>query len=178
MQIKTTYHQRTCYPSDLHPDIETENTNLAKVIRWADANPHVWKIVSNNKSKAFGRNSCVYIGWAQGKTSPEAVLERVNHFHELVNCNEPHISPSHFTHWRAQFTFEHYRDKGFTGGFFQQHDEKYPRNCMSLDYTPETLEEIIDRFLKWCGGNYKTQSITVDKKVVRQIGGLENGKCL
>jgi len=170
MQIKTSYHQRTCYRSDLHPEIETEDTNLAKVIRWADANPHVWKIVTTNKSKAYGRNSCNYIGWAQGKTTPEAILERARHFHDLVLGHEPHIGPSHIFVWRAQFTFEHFRDKNFTSGFFQQNDGKYSRNCMTLDYTPETLEEVIDRFLKWCGGSYKTEYVTVDKKVVRQIG--------
>ena len=66
---------------------------------------------------------------------------------------------------------EHFRERGFTGGFFQQHDARYPRHCLSLDYTPETLEEVIDHFAQWCGSDYRTARVTVDGEVVRSMEG-------
>lgn len=62
--------------------------------------------------------------------------------------------------WKARFTLEHYKDEGFTGGFFQAHD-RFARGCMSLDYTPETLPEVVKRFYDW-SGNSDTRKITVD----------------
>jgi hypothetical protein len=175
MQSETIHNTSTLYRSDVRPDIVTEEVTLAKVITWADDNPQVWQIVTDTKSKAFGLGSSVYIGWAQRSMAPEAILERTRHFHDLVLGIEPHLSPSHFFVWRAQFTYENFLKKGFTGGFFQQHDEKHPRLCVTLDYTPETLEEVIDRFLYWCGRDYPTHHVTVNKKTVRQGGGLSNG---
>lgn len=116
------------------------------------------------RSKAFGRKSCEYIGWAQNSSSPAAVLERVNHFYSLFCGTDP--QPPMFM-WRAKFTFDHYKDPGFCGGFFQQWDEKFPRGCMTLDYTPEALEEVIDRFVLWTGKLTSGIRITVDKQTVR-----------
>lgn len=175
MQQENITSNATLYRSEVRPDVSTDDAVVAQSIAWADANPHVWKIVTGTKSKAFGRCSCVYIGWAQKSMAPEAILERVEHFHRLVTGREPHLSPDHIMCWRAGFTFEHYRDAGFTGGFFQQHDAKFPRLCLTLDYTPGTLEEVIDCFLRWCGRDYQTARVTVDGKVVREVGGQTHG---
>ena len=118
------------YQSSVLPEVRTQNENLSRVITWADANPVAWKIVTNHRSKAFGLGSCVYIGWAQRSMAPEAILERVRHLYEVLHGRE-YPNPSIFR-WRACFTLEHYRDKGFTGGFFQQHDERYPRACLTF----------------------------------------------
>jgi len=165
----------TIWRSEVRPDVSIDDPEIAKSIAWADANPRVWKIVTGTKSKAFGRTSCVYIGWAQKSMAPEAILERLAHFHRLVTGTEPHLSANHIMCWRARFTFEHYRDADFTGGFFQQHDGKFPRHCLSLDYTPDTLVEVIDRFIAWCGRDYETARVTVDGKVVREGGGQCHG---
>lgn len=175
MKSEIIHNKTTLYRSELRPDIVTEEKVIADVIMWADANPHVWQIVTGTKSKAYGRGSCVYIGWAQRSMAPEAILERAKHFHDLVMGREPHLGPSHFFVWRAQFTFECYKKKGFTGGFFQQHDAKHPRMCSTLDYTPDTLEEVIDRFLQWCGRDCQTHHVTLDKKIVRQMEVTSNG---
>lgn len=161
----------TIYRSEVRPDVSTDCPKAAEAIRWADANPRVWKIITTTKSNAFGRGSCVYIGWAQKSLAPEALLERLEHFYRLVTGTEPHLSAEHIMCWRARFTFEHFRYADFNGGFFQQHDLKYPRHCLTLDYTPGTLEEVIDRFIAWCGRNYQTTRVTVDGKVVREVGG-------
>jgi len=175
MKTEIIHSKTTLYRSEKRPDVVTKEEVFTDCIAWADANPHVWQIVTGTKSKAYGRGSCIYIGWAQRSMAPEAILERAKHFHDLVTGNEPFLSQSHITLWRARFTFEHYREKGFTGGFFQQHDEKYPRLCLSLDYTPDTLEEVIDRFYAWCRHDYKTAHITLNKKIVRECGGKVNG---
>jgi len=163
MTTKEIIMKTTIFQSEIMSVVETTDSELAKAIEWADANPVVWKIVTGTRSKAFGRNSCEYIGWAQGNKSPEAILERVRHFRTcLVGVNSVRIWG-----WRARFTLEHYRDKGFKGGFFQQWDENYPRACMMLDYTPETFEEVTDQFENWMDKNYRTAGITLDGKTVR-----------
>ncbi len=171
MRTETIHNTTTVYRSTKRPDVVTDARDLAQAIAWADANPHAWDIVSHKRSKAFGLGSCVYIGWAQRSMAPEAIIERIAHLHRLVTGTEPHLSREHFFCWRARYTFEHYRDKGFTGGFFQQHDERHPRLCMTLDYTPDSLPEVIDRFLLWCGTLHHTDRVTVGGAIVRQLGG-------
>ena len=151
----------THYQSEVRPDIETTDDRLAAVIQWADDNPVVWKIVTQKKSKAFGLGSCVYIGWAQRSMTADAVLERVRYMMDLVRWDKHDI----FT-WRARFTLAHYTDKGFTGGFFQQHDCKYPRSCLTLDYAPTTQREVLAHFIEWMDKYYETDNITIDGKVV------------
>jgi len=148
-------------------EVETTNPELAKVIEWADRNPVVWKIVTGTRSKAFGRKSSFYIGWAQNSKSPDAILERARAFREEIFTTD--YRARQIWGWRACYTFEHYRDKDFKGGFFQQWDEKYPRGCLTLDYTPETLEEVLDQFEKWIGSSYNSVRITIDGKTVRTL---------
>lgn len=148
--------------------VSTCDENYAPVIEWADANPIVWKIVTGTRSKVFGRGSSEYIGCSSGSDSL-AVLYRLAHFKKQI---EPHFDPpastrrAEFWEWRARFTLEHYADKGFRGGLFQQWDGKYHRGCTHLDYTPETLSEVIDRFLAWCAidDNCKTVEVRIDGK--------------
>lgn len=158
------------FVSEVLPEVNTQDTDLGKTIAWADANPFVWKSVTSTRSKAFGRNSCEYIGWAQRSTAPEAVLERARHFH---SCVDPNVSRGldyrsrDIWGWRARFTFEHYQDKGFTGGFFQRFDGRYDRDCMTLDYTPETLPQVVRNFMEW--GHVQplsTDTVKVDREVL------------
>ena len=158
--------QRT-FISEVKPEIYTTYPEFEKVIQWADENPVVWEIVTKKRSKAFGRGSCVYIGWAQNNMSPDAILERIRHFKELIDKKSPYYNDNSIFLWRAKFTLEHYKDKGFRGGFFQQHDAQYPRNCLTLDYTSETLELVLDKFCEWIDHTYDTQRITIDGKIVR-----------
>ena len=105
---------------------------------------------------------------------PDAILERVRHFHGIIARPEQFLSPKSIFPWRARFTLEHYREKGFTGGLFQQWN-MFPRNCLTLDYTPETLEAVLDRFYQWLDGPSTTARITVDGKTVR-VFSTEGGK--
>lgn len=142
----------THYVSEILPEVTTQDPDLGKTIAWADANPVVWKIVTNTRSKAFGRKSCEYIGWAQRSPAPAAILERARHFHTCVDPNVLggfHYRSRDIWGWRARFTFQHYGDKGFRGGYFQRFDGRYDRDCMSLDYTPETLVEVLRNFMEW-----------------------------
>jgi len=158
------------FVSEVLPEVNTQDTDLGKTIACADANPFVWKIVTSTRSKAFGRNSCEYIGWAQRSTAPEAVLERARHFH---SCVDPNVSRGldyrsrDIWGWRARFTFEHYPDKGFTGGFFQRFDGRYDRDCMSLDYTPESLAQVVRNFMEWARttpGSCPADTIKLDRE--------------
>jgi len=174
MKTERVNSKTTLYRSEIKPDVITMCEEMADVIAWADANPHVWKIVCNNKSCAFGYDSEVYADWAHHSMKPDAILERVRYFHELVLGigREPHLGPpiSHFLMWKARFTFAHYRKAGFTGGLFVQHDAEHSHEHQIMDYTPDTLEEVIDRFLLWCGNTYETDHVSVYGKVVRQLG--------
>jgi len=155
------------FQSEVMPDISTTNPNLSYAIAWADQHLHAWKIVTTRRSKAFGIGSCVYIGWAQKSMESGAVLERLRHFKELATGRSSDCNPDSIFVWRAKFTFKHFLSKRFTGGFFQQHDARYPRSCLTLDYTPETLEEVIDRFCQWMDKYFETRRITLNQTVVR-----------
>ncbi len=155
------------YESEVRYDVRTADPALARVIAWADKRPTVWRIVTGHHSKAFGLGSCEYIGWAQNSTAPEAILERARHFMDLVENPGKWSHANSIFNWRAKFTLDHYLDQGFTGGFFQQHDAIYPRSCLTLDYTPETLEAVVDRFCQWMDPYYDTVRVTVDERTVR-----------
>ena len=154
------------YRSEVLPAVHTTLPALALTVAWADDHPVVWSVVTGRKSKAFGLGSCVYIGWAQRRTEPDAILERARHVHELVECRQPYYSPDSIFVWRAKFTIERFEDKGFTGGFFQQHDSRYPRSCLTLDYTPETFREVLDRFCAWMDPCYESRRVTVNGQTV------------
>lgn len=163
MRVETVQHAVTTYTSSVMPEISTDHAYLADTIRWADkkANKHVWHIVTHTKSKAFGLGSCFYIGWAQNSMSQSAVLERVHNFYkECTNV----CSKNPFHYHKARFTLKHYKDKGFTGGFFQQWDKNYPRSCSTLDYTPETLPSVLKSFADWCDKYFTTEKYTLDGK--------------
>ncbi len=169
MKIHQQIHLQKVFISEKRPDVCTACQDFEPVIQWADDNPVVWHIVTGRRSKAFGRGSCVYIGWAQKSMAPDAILERLRHFKELIDGKSPYHNADSIFRWRAQFTLAHYRKIGFRGGFFQQHDAQYPRGCLTLDYTPETLELVLDKFCAWMGRSYATQSITVDGKTMRLL---------
>jgi hypothetical protein len=163
------------YSSEVVPEVSTTSGVLAEAIAWADANPVVWKIVMGTKSKAFGKNSNEYMGCQRGD-APQAALARAARFKSLVEGQEP--DRYGFWQWRARFTLEHYNDKGFTSGYFQQFDGTYNRGCCTLDYTPKTREAAIDQFAKWCDSGpcrYETASISIDYKVVRVVKAAAHG---
>jgi hypothetical protein len=162
MKRSSTTVERVVFRSDLRPEISTSSEELAKAIAWADANPAAWAVVLQTRSAAFGKNSSTYIGCARGDGVGPAV-DRVAHF--AFECQR---DDEDFWRWRARFTLAHYHDKGFKGGFFRQWDGQYSRGCCYLDYTPATLEEVIDRFVLWCGDRFLTREVRVDdEKAVR-----------
>lgn len=160
---------RRTFQSEVRSDVATHDPDLAKVITWADEHPLAWEIVTRKRSKAFGIGSSVYIGWAQRSLAPEAILERLRTLMDLLGEPSNGFPRNSIFRWRAKFTMEHYREKGFTGAFFQQHDERYPRSCLVLDYTPETLEEVVDHFCNWMDPYYRVARITADGTTVRDF---------
>lgn len=169
MQTRQATTRTTMYQSEELPNIQTTNPQLGKVIAWADRHSFAWQIVCGRRSKAFGLGACTYIGWAQNSLEAAAVLERVRHLHEMANGGSEGHLPDSIWRWRAKFTLEHFAANGFTGGFFQQHDAKYPRSCLTLDYTPETLEQVLDTFCRWIDRYHDTARITVDGHTVRDF---------
>ena len=163
--------RRHVFRSDVRPEIESGYKADEAVLKWADDHPVVWDIVTGHRSKAFGVGSCEYIGWAQRSKDPAAVLERVRQIHGRVT--RPALRPDCIFQWRAQFTLAHFRDKGFKGGFFQQWDASFPRSCLTLDYTPETLEEVIGRFCGWMDRYHRTARVTLNGGTVRAFGESE-----
>jgi hypothetical protein len=158
----------TRYISDVVPEVVGDCEVDAEVIAWADANPVVWKIVMGTRSKVFGKNSSTYMGFERGD-SPTAVLARVSYLKDVTSAPDTTSLHENIFAWRARFTIEHYTDKGFKGGFFQQFDGTYDRGSMCLDYTPKLLDEVVKHFLEWCDVGYKfpTASVKLDKAVIR-----------
>lgn len=153
MITKTETREHTVYTSSAYPAIVSEKHKDAEVIKWCDENPVVWDIVTGRKSLTFGMHASHYIGWAQGSNTQDAILARA---HEFMRCIlEANVKRGNYHALRAQWTMEHYNDKGFKTGFFIQHDgSPYPRLSWSHDYTPDTLQEVAERFVAWCGFLY------------------------
>ena len=160
MKITEEHITRTWYKSELYPEIESSDERDREIIEWLDRNPVAFEIVTKTRSKAFGRKSCVYIGWAQNNDSTPAIIEKLRTL-KGESEGKRFSLPGTIFHYRAKFALEHYKDKGFTGGFFQQWDENYPRGCLTLDYTPELFDEVLTEFEKWISNSYNTKKITV-----------------
>jgi hypothetical protein len=164
------------FQSEAYPDLVSEYEADGPLLEWLDAHPVAYRIVTGSKSKAFGRSSSHYMGGPLGKNpGPAIIISRLGAFwSELQRERWPGArTGDDFFLWAAHFTLDHYDDKGFTGGFFQQHDGEYWRWCAFLDYTPELRDEVIERFVGWCEDKtgtifgYKTKSICIDKRAVR-----------
>lgn len=175
------------YTSDIHPSLTTEDGRLGEVLSWADANPRVYKVVMGKRSGPFGEDSSTWLGYHRGK-EPEAVLQRLRVLRELLEGLSDPAAPQTWTAtyqrclgdslwtWRARFTLEHIEDKALKGGLFKQFDGTYDRGCAKLDYTPKTLNGVVDRFLAWCDDGpckFPTRAVRVNGKVVR--GTIEPG---
>ena len=74
------------------------------------------------------------------------------------------------------------KDKGFTGGFFQRFDGRYDRDCMTLDYTPETLAQVVRNFMQWAGttpGSSPMDTIKLDREPLPEtvLSGARRLRC-
>jgi len=158
------------FQSEIYPEIFSYDARDREAVEWLDKNPIAFKIVTKTRSKAFGRKSCVYIGWAQNNNSVPAIIEKLR---TLKGESEGtrFSPPGTIFQYRAQFTLKHYKDKGFTGGLFQQWGKEYPRDCLTLDYTPALLNEVIAEFERWISNSYATKKITINGKVVKEFKG-------
>lgn len=174
MKIEKEMVAVTTYQSEKYAEIRSDAFADAEIIEWLDENPVAFNIVTGTRSEAFGRNSCVYIGWAQRNNSVEAIIEKLKTLRAEMQgrgCfrKGPPTMAGTIFHWRAQFTFEHYKDKGFNGGFFQQWKRDYSSDCLTLDYTPEKLEEVVERFIGWCSSDGERVTVSKGKKVVEEF---------
>jgi hypothetical protein len=178
--VKTTevVTRTTLYLSEVNPDIETDSPELAKVIAWADElEPHPYDLVMGTKSKAFGRNSSLWYGYERGENNALKVLSRLERFRQRLAPSEGAPKGAlDLWSWSARFSLDHQHDPGFTGGLFQEHcfwvetGEVYARNCMVLDYTPETLDQVREKFIQWCeecSNRYENREyVTLDGKTI------------
>lgn len=159
---------KTLYVSDV-TGFETESEDYARVIEWADVNPHAWRIVAETKSIAWGKGSNAYLGTCRDSSQPWAILMRLALFKRyVVEAAEPRKD---IRAENALFALQNYDARGYAGGFFRQHDGKYERACLDLDYTRETLESWIDRFVTWAEANpagHVTDHILLNGNVVRE----------
>lgn len=158
------------FQSEVYPEVFSYDARDRETIEWLDKNPIAFEIVTKTRSKAFGRKSCVYIGWAQNNNSVPAIIEKLRTLKGESEGTRFSL-PGTIFQYRARFTLKHYKDKKFTGGFFQQWDENYSRDCLTLDYTPELFDEVLAEFEKWISSFYSTKKITVtiNKKIVKEI---------
>ena len=164
MDTKKETIEITEYRSTTYPEIRSSTREDVAAIEFIDKNPVVVEITTGDKSKAFGAGSCVYIGWAQQNNSAGAILTKVKTLMRILAGESAGEREGTIWNWRAHFTIDHYSDKGFKGGLFQCHD-KFPRGCLSLDYTPGTLQEVVKQFYGWAG-NKDTRKITIDGEEV------------
>lgn len=168
MRVKKTL----VYTSEIDPRVETSNEDWAKIIEWADELVVPHKIVNSSRCLTYGFNANAHLGWARSSASSEAILtrlEKLKHDYEQRD----------WYYGRARFAVENFEKKGFSSGLMQQHalwksedksEVEYSRACCYIDYTPKTLETIIDGFCGWMNSVLEfenTTRITLDGKNVR-----------
>jgi len=158
----------TEYQSEEYPEIAGTSDLARTAIEFLDANPQVMDIVTGDKSKAFGIGSCVYIGWAQRSEAVAAIVERIATLENLASGQSAGNWIGTIWNFRALYTLEYYGADGFTGGFFQQHDKRFPRSCLSMDYTPAGLPAVVKKFARWCDNAFTTERITIDGEDVAE----------
>ena len=176
MKTSSVMRSSTLYLSDVMPLVVSEDGADGEIIAWADARPVVYKIVTEAKSAAFGRQSTQWHGWAQGENTPRAILHRLGVFRRMLD-EFPEDCPASVFSWAARFTLEHY-GRGLSGGHFTQWDGTYRRGSMTLDYTVETLDAVVARFQAWCGGHYPMKAVLLQgpgaKKSERVVWGKKD----
>jgi hypothetical protein len=173
MKQRTETSTVAIYKSDI-TGIESANPKDKELIEWADSNPQVWRIVRENRSKAFGRKSSDHYGWARAREGDSAacILGRVQTLHKAKHPDKYALARgTSFWDWRIKFTLEHYYEKDFQGGFFQQWDGRYDRGCCNLDFTVGTLDDVVKHFIEWCNTvlRYDTYAIKIDKKIYKRF---------
>jgi|APFre7841882654_1041346.scaffolds.fasta_scaffold134936_2 hypothetical protein len=153
------------FTSSMRPDVSTEIEAFAETIEWADANPVAYRIVTATRSAVFGRCSAEYLGCDQGGNDSARVVARLNHFRQR-------LKEEGIFGWRARFTLAHYEAPGFRGDLFRLWDGEYLRSSIHLDYTPATLEAVLDQFVAWCDPYYRKVEVRIGKRVVRRFEEL------
>lgn len=145
MRTDTQYVKIVTYSSSVLPDVSTREPGLVPAIEWADDRPVVWKIVTEAKSKEYGRDGGEYLGIERGGGAHNALL-RASRFKDLVeSCSSPYHRA------KARFTLEHYGDgKNIKSDLLQQWDGEYYRGCTVVDYTTDTLHDVVRDFVRWC----------------------------
>lgn len=151
--MKITYRKVKVLHSESKPELTTENERLEKVIKWLDKHPVAYEIVTGTKSKGWGKGSTHYsVGGGGRLMSTETVLWCINTFMEYALGKDVYSKdkkfPADICNWSARFTLDHYNDKGFRGGKFDC--VGFYNSYTLLDYTPDTLDEVIERFKKRC----------------------------
>jgi hypothetical protein len=118
------------------------------VLRWADAHPVVYDVVEpGSRSRAYGFGACSHVGWAQRGPDPAATFERVRTVYG--DLHDP-LKGLGIFQWRAQFTLAHFGERGFAGGTFCTPTAGGVHgSVLTLDYTPELLDDVALRFAAW-----------------------------
>jgi hypothetical protein len=69
--------------------------------------------------------------------------------HDLIK-GRPDVRIRGIFQWRAQFTLDHFGERGFAGGTFcTPTDGGVHGSVLTLDYTPELLDDVALRFAAW-----------------------------
>jgi hypothetical protein len=141
---------KTVYISEVMPQVRTGRPREGAVLNAADRQPVLYRIVTSRRSRAWGIRGHYA---ERGVTDAAAVLGRLSTLLDATGRTDI-LGES------ARFTTEHYDAAGFTGGEFTLHG-KHPLCTLVLDYTPQTVNEVIESFLRWAGATPGMPASTV-----------------
>ena len=176
MKTTTVTYEQTIYASEVMSEVTSVHAHDEELIAWADAHPVVYRIVTEGRSAPFGARSSEWHGWAQGANTPAAILHRLGRLRRVLG-EFPDDCPASIFSWRAGFTLAHYDDRPsrLVGGHFTQWDGSYRRGSIALDYTKETLDEVVERFRRWCGALFPTAAVLLqERKTERVVWGTKD----
>ncbi len=147
---------KTTYVSDVMPAVRTTSARESAVLHAADERPLLYRIVTTGRSRAWGSRGAHY-------PHPSAIIERLSILLDALGRTDV-LGES------ARFTAEHFDETGFMGSELVLHG-KHPICTLTLDYTPATLPDVIQTFLRFAGTTpgMPASTVRVAGKIVHRL---------
>lgn len=157
--MRTIVHNgRVFYASDICKRVRTQNPRMQQIIGPCDRMPVLWQIVTQPRSAAWGILSLHYN--SHTRTS-DSILHRASILLDSFDRSD-------ILGYSARFTVHYYAKPELRGGLFALCDERHTVASITLDYTPETLDEVVEQFFRFTDA-LPGATVTLNDKIIRRL---------